>query len=73
MNFLIKTYKDADGKWHRDILGPLSGGGTFDLFEACHANSGIAGCPGFADKTAAEASARKRIDKLTKAALNRLG
>jgi hypothetical protein len=65
MKFFTRPYKDARGKWHRDIIGPLpDAAGVAPVFEECHAGSGVTGCPGFADEASAKADGDKRIKQL---------
>jgi hypothetical protein len=54
MDFDVNAYRDARGRWHHQILGPLTPpSATPPVYEECHDPKATTRCIGFCDFTSA--------------------
>jgi hypothetical protein len=55
MDFDVNAHRDAHGRWHHQILGPVSGqtAEAVSVYEECHDPSAPIRCIGFPDFAAA--------------------
>lgn len=54
MDFDVNAYRDPRGRWHHQILGPLSlRPGDAPVYEECHNPKATTRCIGFGDFTSA--------------------
>lgn len=50
MDFDVNAYRDAQGRWHHQILGPLPlQSADVPVYEECHNPKALTRCIGFAD------------------------
>jgi hypothetical protein len=67
MDFDVNAHRDAQGRWHHQILGPLPAQGVeIPIYEECHDPNASARCIGFPDFTAAINCGWQRVRVLLK-------
>jgi hypothetical protein len=67
MDFDVNAHRDSQGRWHHQILGPLSGTtAEASVYEECHDPSTSIRCIGFSDFAAAINCGWRRVRVLLK-------
>ena len=67
MNFDVNAYRDAQGRWHYQILGPLAVQPVdAPLHEECHDRKGKTRCIGFSEFTIAVNDGWRRVRVILK-------
>jgi hypothetical protein len=64
----VFPFQDSQGRWHRQILGPIpeKHAGSVSLLEPCHSSKlNPPNCAGFVDRESAMEDGRRRVRELT--------